>query len=35
MIYINGFGWIVNEGGGEGSTNEEMYCNGNKIGYFG
>lgn len=36
MIYINGFGWIVNEGGGgEGSTNEKMYCNGNKIGYFG
>ena len=36
MIYINGFGWIVNEGGGsEGSTNDEMYCNGNKIGYFG
>ena len=36
MIYINGFGWVVNEGGGgEGSTNEEMYCNGNKIGYFG
>ena len=36
MIYINGFGWIINEGGGgEGSTNEDMYCNGNKIGYFG
>ena len=36
MIYINGFGWIVNQGGGgEGSTHEEMYCNGNKIGYFG
>ena len=36
MIYAIGFGWVVNEGGGgEGSTNEEMYCNGNKIGYFG
>jgi len=35
-IYINGFGWIFNEGGGgEGSVNYEMYCNGNKIGYFG
>lgn len=36
MIYADGFGWVVNEGGGgEGSTNDEMYCNGNKIGYFG
>lgn len=35
-IYVNGFGWILNEGGGgEGSVNYEMYCNGNKIGYFG
>ena len=35
-IYVNGFGWIFNEGGGgEGSLNYEMYCNGNKIGYFG
>ena len=35
-IYVNGFGWIFNEGGGgEGSVNYEMYCNGNKIGYFG
>ena len=35
-IYVNGFGWIINEGGGgEGSVNYEMYCNGNKIGYFG
>ena len=33
-IYVNGFGWIFNEGGGgEGSVNYEMYCNGNKIGY--
>ena len=31
-----GFGWIFNEGGGgEGPVNYEMYCNGNKIGYFG
>lgn len=36
MIYIDGFGWIVNEGGGgEGYTDEEMYQNGNKIGTFG
>ena len=36
MIYIDGFGWIVNNGGGgEGSVNEEMYQNGNKIGTFG
>ena len=35
-IYCIGFGWIFNEGGGgEGSLNYEMYCNGNKIGYFG
>ena len=36
MIYAIGFGWVINEGGGgEGTTNDEMYCNGNKIGYFG
>ena len=35
-IYVNGFGWVFNEGGGgEGSVNYEMYCNGNKIGCFG
>ena len=35
-IYCIGFGWMFNEGGGgEGSVNYEMYCNGNKIGYFG
>ena len=35
-IYVNGFGWVFNEGGGGyGETNHEMYCNGNKIGYFG
>ena len=35
-IYINGFGWVFNEGGGGyGETNYDMYCNGNKIGYFG
>ena len=36
MIYINGFGWVVDNGGG--GTNEyvyNMYENGNKIGYFG
>lgn len=36
MIYINGFGWVVDEGGG--GRNEyvdDMYENGNKIGYFG
>ncbi len=36
MIYINGFGWIVDEGGGSRSEYaEDMYENGNKIGYFG
>ena len=35
MIYINGFGWVVDEGGGVGYTDTEMYQNGNKIGYFG
>lgn len=36
MIYINGFGWIKNEGGGGiGYTDNKMYQNGNKIGYFG
>lgn len=35
-IYINGFGWVFNEGGGGcGETNYEMYCNGNKIECFG
>lgn len=35
-IYVNGFGWVFNEGGGGyGETNYDMYCNGNKIGYFG
>ena len=35
-IYAIGFGWVFNEGGGGyGETNNEMYCNGNKIGYFG
>ena len=36
MIYINGFGWVVDEGGGGRSEyDSEMYENGNKIGYFG
>lgn len=36
MIYINGFGWVKDEGGGGvGYTDDEMYQNGNKIGYFG
>ena len=36
MIYINGFGWVADEGGGGvGYTDNEMYQNGNKIGYFG
>ena len=35
-IYCIGFGWVFNEGGGGyGETNHDMYCNGNKIGYFG
>ncbi len=36
MIFINGFGWVVDEGGGGRSEyDSEMYENGNKIGYFG
>lgn len=36
MIFINGFGWIVDEGGGGiGEPAPDMYENGNKIGYFG
>ncbi len=35
-IYVCGFGWIDYEGGGGiGEINEQMYQNGNKIGYFG
>lgn len=35
-IFINGFGWVVDEGGGGRSEyDSEMYENGNKIGYFG
>lgn len=33
MIYVDGFGWIPNEGGGgQGTYAEDMYENGNKIG---
>ena len=36
MIFINGFGWVVDEGGGGiGEPAPDMYENGNKIGYFG
>ena len=36
MIYINGFGWIKDEGGGgRAEYASDMYENGNKIGYFG
>lgn len=36
MIFITGFGWVVDEGGGGiGEYDSEMYENGNKIGYFG
>lgn len=35
-IYINGFGWITdNGGGGKAEYADDMYENGNKIGYFG
>ncbi len=35
-IYINGFGWVTdNGGGGQAEYAEDMYENGNKIGYFG
>ena len=36
MIYINGFGWVKDEGGGgRGETASDMFENGNKIGSFG
>ena len=36
MIYIDGFGWIPNKGGGgSGSTADDMYENGNKVGAMG
>lgn len=35
-IYVPGFGWIENQGGGgEGSVAEDMYENGNKVGIMG
>ncbi len=35
-IYLNGFGWVADRGGGgEAEYAEDMYENGNKIGYFG
>ena len=36
MIYITGFGWVKDEGGGgRGEDASDMYESGNKIGYFG
>lgn len=36
MIYINGFGWVADEGGGgECEPAPDMRENGNKVGYFG
>lgn len=36
QIYIDGFGWIKDEGGGNvGTISEDMYENGNKIGVMG
>lgn len=33
QIYVPGFGWVENHGGGgSGTTAEDMYENGNKIG---
>lgn len=33
MIYIEGFGWVVdNSGGGSGTVADDMYENGNKVG---
>ena len=33
MIYIEGFGWVVdNGGGGSGTVADDMYENGNKVG---
>ena len=35
MIYVPGFGYLQSEGPGEWSANENMYENGNKIGFMG
>ena len=32
MVYVEGFGWIPDEGEGSGTYAEDMYENGNKIG---
>lgn len=32
MVYVEGFGWIVDEGEGSGTVADDMYENGNKIG---
>ena len=35
MVYVPGFGWIQSEGPNHVEYAEDMYENGNKIGYFG
>lgn len=32
MVYVEGFGWLPDEGAGSGTYAEDMYENGNKIG---
>lgn len=32
MVYVEGFGWITDEGEGSGIYADDMYENGNKIG---
>ena len=32
MVYVEGFGWITDEGEGSGTYADDMYENGNKIG---
>ena len=32
MVYVEGFGWLPDEGAGSGTTADDMYENGNKVG---
>ena len=32
MVYVEGFGWLPDEGAGSGTAADDMYENGNKVG---
>ena len=32
MVYVEGFGWLPDEGAGSGTNADDMYENGNKVG---